>query len=254
MKRREFTALAGTAAALALLSEQLAALEAAGNGPLTVTCLIHPDMVMLDLIAPLTVFNLMRADVRLVSREGGPVASELGLPVAATNSFVTAPAYADVFFIPGGLAGSVRAMADEATVDFVREFGGRANWVTSVCTGSLLLAAAGLLQGYRATSHWYVRDLLSLAGAEVDTARVVEDRNRLTGGGVTAGLDFGLQLAARLRGEDLARTIQLVLEYDPAPPFDAGSPEQAGTALTQSVLSRRSELIDGARAALLRYR
>jgi cyclohexyl-isocyanide hydratase len=110
-----------------------------------------------------------------------------------------------------------------------------------------VLGAAGLLKGYRATGHWYIRDLLAAMGASVEHSRVVTDRNRITGGGVTAGIDFGLTVAAKLRDEETARLIQLVLEYDPQPPFDAGSPERAGTKLTSEVLARRKPLIDAAR-------
>jgi hypothetical protein len=112
-----------------------------------------------------------------------------------------------------------------------------------VCTGSLTLGAAGLLRDYRATSHWYVRDHLALLGAEPVHQRVVTDRNRMTGGGVAAGVDLGLTLCTALRGEDYARRVQLLLEYAPAPPVNAGSPESAGEATVKEVLSRRSPLI-----------
>jgi cyclohexyl-isocyanide hydratase len=131
----------------------------------------------------------------------------------------------------------------------VRSAGETARFVTSVCTGSLLLGAAGLLRGYQATSHWYVRDLLPLMGGIVRSDRVVEDRNRLTGGGVTAGIDFGLTIASRLAGEETAKRIQLLIEYDPKPPFDAGSPERAGPALTNDILRRRKEAIAQAESA-----
>jgi cyclohexyl-isocyanide hydratase len=110
----------------------------------------------------------------------------------------------------------------------------------------LLLGAAGLLKGYRATSHWYVRDLLPTMRALLQAERVVTDRNRITGGGVTAGLDFGLTLAAALKGEAMARRIQLVLEYDPQPPFDSGAPERAGKASVDDVPGRRAPLIASA--------
>jgi cyclohexyl-isocyanide hydratase len=138
------------------------------------------------------------------------------------------PADLDVLFIPGGLEGSVAMMDEKELLDVLADRGSQARFVTSVCTGALVLGAAGLLRGYQATSHWYVRDLLGLLGATVATERVVVDRNRITGGGVTAGLDFGLELARRMRGEDTAQLIQLVLEYDPKLPLNAGSPEKAG--------------------------
>lgn len=249
MDRREFSqaAVAGTLAATLL--GQLARAQN-GASPIHVTALIHDNMVMMDLVGPLTVFNLLRADINLVSQTGAAVSTEVGIPVAPTASYASATRETDVLFVPGGLAGTVAEISNPATRSFLAETGENAQWVTSVCTGSLLLGAAGLLRGYSATSHWYVRDLLELSGAEVADGRVVEDRNRITGGGVTAGLDFALRIAARLRSEEVAKTIQLVLEYDPQPPFAAGSPAQAGAALTQSVLERRSPVIEQARDAL----
>jgi len=205
--------------------------------------LIYSDMIMLDLTGPLTVFNILQADIRLVARTKEPVSTDLGLSVMPTDSFETSPSQFDVLFVPGGLKGTVDSMKDEKTIDFVRSVGGSSRYVTSVCTGSLLLGAAGLLKGYDATSHWYVRDLLPLMGGFTRTDRVVEDRNRITGGGVTAGIDFGLLIAARLSGEEVAKRIQLLIEYDPKPPFAAGSPEQAGPSLADDILRRRGALI-----------
>lgn len=250
MDRRDFNKIALAGAALSALSRMTLAQD--GATPLRVTALIHDDIVMLDLVAPMTVFNLLRAEIALVSMDGEPVRTELGLPIAATSSFADAPGDPDVLFVPGGLAGTVASLEEPATRDFLAKQGEQAEWVTSVCTGSLLLGAAGLLNGYSATSHWYVRDLLTMTGAVVATERVVEDRSRITGGGVTAGLDFALRLAAKLRGEDTARRIQLVLEYDPDPPFDTGSPERAGHAMSNGIMERRSPLIDRARDALSR--
>ena len=122
---------------------------------------------------------------------------------------------------------------DEAMA-WVRTVGASAQWVTSVCTGSLILGAAGLLRGYKATSHWAWHHNLALFGAEPIKARTVFDRNRVTGGGVTAGIDFALALIAAISGEDVAKTLQLGLEYDPAPPFDTGSPEKAGAATVEA--------------------
>ncbi len=219
-----------------------------------VAALVHDDMVMLDLAGPLTVFNLMGAETVLVARDRRPVRTELGLPVTPAASFADAPfsgasGAPDILFVPGGLRGTVDAMRDAATRNWLRAAGAGAGHVTAVCTGGLLLGAAGLLRGHRATAHWYVRDLLALFGAEPVEARVVADRNRLTGGGVTAGLDFGLSLAALIRGEAAARRIQLVIEYDPRPPFDAGTPATAGPALTAEVLRARAPILAEARAA-----
>src|SRR5258707_14760477 len=128
--------------------------------------------------------------------------------------------------------GQAPVAADEEVLAFLAARGARAQYVTSVCGGSLILGAAGLLRGYRATTHWTGIDVLALFGAEYAEGRVVVDRNRITGGGVTAGLDFGLVVLAKLLGEDVAKLTQLMLEYAPAPPFDAGTPEAAGPELT----------------------
>jgi cyclohexyl-isocyanide hydratase len=191
----------------------------------------------------------LQADVHLIGKGKQPVATDVGLPVAPTDSFETAPEVLDVLFVPGGLKGTVDAMKDAATIDFLKSRGERARFVTSVCTGSLLLGAAGLLKGYSATSHWYVRQLLPLMGATLRKDRVVEDRNRITAGGVTAGIDFRLTIGAKLANEDAARRVQLLIEYDPKPPFDAGSPERAGPALADVILQRRGALIAAAEAA-----
>ena len=129
--------------------------------------------------------------------------------------------------VPGGTAGTLAAMQHAPTLDFLRDRGARAGIVSSVCTGSLILGAAGLLAGYRATSHWLTVDLLARFGAIPTQGRVVRDRNRVTGGGVTAGIDFGLTLLSELRDPAYAQATQLVAEYAPAPPFDTGSPDTA---------------------------
>ena len=131
-----------------------------------------------------------------------------------------------MLFVPGGHGIGAALVCDE-TLDFVERRGTKAAYVTSVCTGALLLGAAGLLRGYKATTHWRYIDLLALVGARPVSQRVVEDRNRITGGGVTAGIDFGFSLVTRLRGEKEAKRLQLGLEYDPAPPFRAGHPSVA---------------------------
>lgn len=213
-----------------------------------VAALIHDDMVLMDLVGPLTAFNVAGAEVVLVARDLRPVRSDVGISVAPAATFTDAPDAPDVLFVPGGLRGSVDAMRDAATRDWLRAVGERAGHVTSVCTGGLVLGAAGLLRGHRATAHWYVRDLLALFGAEPVEARVVTDRNRVTGGGVTAGLDFGLSIVAALRGEEAARRVQLLLEYDPQPPFAAGSPAGAGPTLTAEVLRARATILAEARA------
>ena len=137
---------------------------------------------------------------------------------------------------------------------FLAERGKTARFVTSVCTGALVLGAAGLLEGYKATTHWATYEALAALGATVEHRRVVTDRNRVTGGGVTAGIDFGLTLLAELRGEVVAKTTQLVLEYDPAPPFDAGTPAAAGPELTAMVLKGPAEAFFARSVAIAKSR
>ena len=138
----------------------------------------------------------------------------------------------DVVFVPGG-PGQIELMQDITVLKFLRQQGAKARYVTSVCTGALLLGAAGLLKGYQATTHWLFHDQLAQFGATPTKGRVVVDRNRITGGGVTAGIDFALTLAAELRSVEIAKRIQLGLEYDPAPPFNSGSPETADPEMVQ---------------------
>jgi cyclohexyl-isocyanide hydratase len=214
--------------------------------------LVHPDMVLLDLVGPQTVMSLSMAKVHLVWKERTAVSTDVGIMVQPTTTFTDCPERLDVLFVPGGLKGTIAAMDDPDVVEFLARRGGNARYVTSVCTGSLLLGAAGLLRGYRATSHWYVRDLLPMMGATVGVDRVVADRNRLTGGGVTAGIDFGLTLVAALRGEDYARRVQLVIEYDPRPPYSSGTPETAGPGVAEDVRRRRAPLLSAAHQAALR--
>jgi cyclohexyl-isocyanide hydratase len=262
MKRREFTQAVGAGAALAALDRSVALAQSSGAAPAeavvprppVVAMLVHPDMVLLDLVGPQTVFSLLMATVHLVGKDLRPVSTDVGLTVTPTTTFAECPEQVDVVFVPGGLKGTIAAMEDRDVLDFVSSRGRRARYVTSVCTGSLVLGAAGLLQGYRATSHWYVRDLLPIMGATEAAERVVVDRNRITGGGVTAGIDFGLTLAGAIRGEDYARRIQLVIEYDPRPPFASGTPEAAGLAVVEDIRRRRAPLLTAARQAAVRVR
>ncbi|MGK6318675.1 DJ-1/PfpI family protein [Sphingomonas sp. DT-204] len=194
--------------------------------PITIAFLLYPHVTQLDLTGPAQVLSrLGGARIALVAKTRDPVPTDAGFPLLPTAIFDEVPA-ADVLCVPGGF-GTVAAMEDDATLAWLRQVGAGATWVTSVCTGSLLLGAAGLLRGYRAACHWASRDQLAWFGAEPVAERVVFDRNRATGGGVTAGIDFALALTAAIRGEEHARFVQLSLEYDPAPPFDSGSPERA---------------------------
>lgn len=214
---------------------------------LQIGMLIYPSMFDIDLIGPQTILSRLEgAEVFYVWKDRAEVASDLGLAYRARHDFGDCPENLDVLFVPGGLKGTIPAMQDPAVIGFLADRGARARYVTSVCTGSLLLGAAGLLDGFRATSYWMVRDLLPLFGAERVDARVVIDRNRITGGGATAGLDFGLTLASLLRGEEQAETIQLLVEYDPRPPFDSGAPERAGPDLVDRICKRRAQEIEAA--------
>ncbi len=190
--------------------------------------LVYPDMTLLDLVGPLQVWSLWPgSEIQLVWKDTNPVMTDSGLAVVPTHSFADADPSPGILFSPGGLEGTARAMADGEVTGFMAERGARADWVTSVCTGALVLGASKLLEGYRATTHWMALDGLRAFGAEPVRERWVIDRNRATGGGVTAGIDFGLALMAEVAGEDIARAVQLGLEYAPKPPFDSGTPETA---------------------------
>jgi len=217
---------------------------------LQIGMLIYPMMFDVDLVGPLTYMRrLGDANVFLVWKDRAPVVSDLGVSYVAQHDFESCPKDLDILFVPGGLKGTIPAMQDCAVLDFLADRGARAKYVTSVCTGSLLLGAAGLLKGYKATSYWMVRDLLQLFGAELVKERVVIDRNRITGGGATAGLDFGLTLAAVLRGEEHAKMLQLAIEYDPHPAFDAGAPERAPAGIVERLRDMRADELRAARAA-----
>jgi cyclohexyl-isocyanide hydratase len=221
--------------------------------PVVIAMLLHDDMVAIDHVAPATVFKLAGDTViHLVSRDLKPVTTDIGQTLQPTTPYADCPAKVDLLFVPGGLKGTLSALSHQPTLDFLASRGAAADYIASVCTGSLLLGAAGLLKGYRATSHWYARDMMGLFGAETAEGRVVIDRNRLTAGGATAGIDLALILVARLRDQAVAENVQLVLEYDPEPPFQSGSPAKADPALVKAVLQRRGPLLDETRQALLR--
>jgi cyclohexyl-isocyanide hydratase len=189
-----------------------------------IAMLCYPRMTILDLIGPQYMFaSLMGATVHLVAKTRDPITSDTGVTIVPTATFDEVPADLTVLFAPGGTDGTLAAMRDDETRNWVADRGSRAQYVTSVCTGSLILGAAGLLRGYNATCHWGGLSALSEFGATPVDARIVKDRNRITGAGVTAGLDFGLQMLAELRDRTYAEGVQLMCEYDPHPPFNAGS-------------------------------
>ena len=200
--------------------------------------LLFPNVTQLDLTGPAQVLSRLGGDTTLdlVWHTRDPVLTDAGFSILPTATLDEVPAV-DILCVPGGF-GVNDVIADDVAMDWVARVGADAAWVTSVCTGSLVLGAAGLLRGRRAGCHWAQREMLRLFDAEPVAERVVVDGNRVTGGGVTAGIDFALTLTALIRGEDHARAVQLSLEYDPAPPFDAGSPERAGEALV-AVYRRR---------------
>lgn len=198
--------------------------------PITVAFLLFPNVTQLDFTGPAQVLSrLGNTTLQLVAKTRDPVPTDAGFAIHPTHILDEVSA-ATILCIPGGL-GVTDALEDPELLAWTRHVAERAEWVTAVCTGSLLLGAAGLLDGYRATTHWASHHLLEAFGAVPVQGRVVFDRNRATGGGVTAGIDFGLALAAVIRGEDHARLIQLSLEYDPQPPFDSGSPDKASPAV-----------------------
>jgi len=212
----------------------------------TIGMVLYPNFTHLDLTAPFEVFGrLPNAQVLAVASESGLVASDTGLNLVPDLTFEDSPEF-DVICVPGG-PGVNAMLEDEEMLDFLAEQGEGARYVTSVCSGSLLLGAAGLLKGYRATSHWLSLDFLPLFGATPVRERVVSDRNRVTGAGVTAGIDFGLAVAARIAGPDVAKRIQLMLEYDPAPPFDSGSPDRADPAVVAAVREQGAKYLDARR-------
>lgn len=198
------------------------------TGKEQIAFLIYPEFTALDMVGPHYMFtSLMGATTHVVAKSKDVVRSDTGLLFSPTATYDECPADLDIICIPGGSSGTLAAMKDEATLRFVKDRGSRAKYVTSVCTGSLILGAAGLLNGYKATSHWVAKDLLKIFGAVPSDGRVVIDRNRITGGGVTAGIDFGLTLVQKLRDTKYAQAVQLLAEYSPEPPLNAGRPDLA---------------------------
>jgi len=220
-----------------------------------IVCAIYPGLTQLDFTGPHTVFSRIPDTVTITaSEQGGAVESEGGLVFAGTKRLAEIER-CDLLFVPGGLA-TTEVINDPAYMAEIRRLAEDARYLTSVCTGSLILGAAGLLEGKRAACHWAWRDMLTLFGAEPDPARVVRDGNIITGGGVTAGIDFALTVAAELAGPVVAQSIQLGIEYAPAPPFNAGRPETAPPEVLALVQARFGKLMPerlaGAQAAAAR--
>lgn len=199
--------------------------------------LVFPKVQQLDLTGPYEVFaSWPGARVRLIAKTLDRIVTASGLALLPDTTFNDCPAL-DVICVPGG-AGINPLLTDDETLAFLRRQADGARFTTSVCTGALVLGAAGLLRGKRATTHWASHDLLAAFGATPEAARVVRDGTLVTGGGVTAGIDFALSLVAALAGRDVAEGIQLNLEYAPAPPFDAGRPDSARPEIVQGVRLR----------------
>jgi cyclohexyl-isocyanide hydratase len=200
--------------------------------------LLFPRLTQLDLTGPYEVLARMpETETHLVAKTLEPVGSDRGLAILPTTTLETCPPL-DLLCVAGGV-GVNDVMTDEVTLAFIRRMAAGARYVTSVCTGSLALAAAGVLRGKRAACHWAARDALARLGARPVDERVVLDGNVITGGGVTAGIDFALAVVDELHGRETAEAIQLMIEYDPHPPFDAGSPKRASPA----VLARTNAML-----------
>ncbi|HET9619334.1 MAG TPA: DJ-1/PfpI family protein [Pseudolabrys sp.] len=213
--------------------------------------LIFPRLTQLDMTGPYEVLaRLPDTTVDLVARTMDPVTTDRGMQIVPTVTYETCPPL-DIIMVPGG-PGQQDLMEDEAALSFLRKHAAQAKYVTSVCTGSLVLAAAGLLKGKRATSHWAAVEHLPLLGAIPVREQVVVDGNVVTGAGVTSGIDFALRLAAILEGEKVAREIQLQIEYEPEPPFDSGSPERASPETLATVKARLAKLGEERRAVAAR--
>lgn len=218
-----------------------------------IAMLVYPGMFPLDFIGPQQIFTgLMQTQIHIVAAEMKPISAGAGLAVLPNTRFEDCPQELDLLFVPGGLEGTARVMRDEATLDFLRRRAKTARYVNSVCTGSLILGAAGLLKDKRACTYWAVRELLPLLGAKPVVARYVEDGKFISSAGVTAGLDSALLIAGKLASDNYAKALQLYLEYDPAPPFHSGSPETAEPSVTKAMREMYADGIDTLRKAAQR--
>jgi cyclohexyl-isocyanide hydratase len=216
--------------------------------------LLYPNLTQLDLTGPAQFLSRAPgAKAHYVWKTIEPIPSDAGLSLMPTDTFASCPQL-DMICVPGG-AGQVALMTDDETLGFLRKQAEKAKYVTSVCTGSLVLGAAGLIKGYKSACHWMWRDMLPAFGAIPVNARVVKDRNRISGGGVTAGIDFALTVIAEEWGDETAKQMQLFFEYNPLPPFDCGSPEKAGPEMVakarkplEALITERERLINEAAA------
>ena len=202
-----------------------------------ISMLVYPHFTPLDLIGPLQIFSqLPDVSVELVAKDSHPIPTDTVVQIVPTHTYETAAKAPDILFAPGGTQGTFAIAKDSATLEYLADRGGQAQWIASVCTGALIMGSAGLLQGYRATTHWAAMDMLEGFGATPVKERWVIDRNRASGGGVTAGIDFGLAMMAELVGEEAAKMAQLAIEYNPQPPFNSGHPDVADPATVAAVV------------------
>ncbi len=223
---------------------------------------IFPGITQLDFTGPFEVLcrlgtppsisatsKFAQLRTHVIAKTMLPVISDRGLGILPTCTFQSCPKL-DLICVPGG-AGVVEALDDAETIAFIRDMGLMAEYITSVCMGAFLLGAAGLLKGRRATTHWAYVDLLPLVGAVHERARVVRDGNVFTAGGVTSGIDFAFRIVADLAGTEVAKAIQLGIEYDPSPPFDAGHPDKASEAAVSLMVQRNAKAHTGIQQALV---
>ncbi|TGK34659.1 DJ-1/PfpI family protein [Leptospira gomenensis] len=212
---------------------------------------IFPGVTQLDFTGPFEVFSrIPKAKVFLFAQNTDPIMTESGMKFLPDYDFKRCPKL-DILLVPGG-SGTTHLMEDQEVLQFLRKKAEDSRYVTSVCTGSLVLAAAGLLDGYKATTHWLSLDVLKLFPVQISGERFVKDRNRITGGGVTAGIDFALFLTAEFFGKEQAEEIQLMIEYNPAPPFTSGHPTTATSQLVEKVKSSRETAQNRRKAAAIR--
>ncbi len=260
---RALTALAGAAAlpparAAEAASPEHAAAAIMKTGSEVILIVLYPGFTAMDAMGPEYMLSCMAgAKVRFIAATRDPVKTESGFLVTPHLSFAECPPKPTLVLVPGGASGTLQALGDAALLAFLRKVSTDAARMGSVCTGSLLLGAAGLLDGYEATSHWQTVDLLSLTGAKPSRKRVVFDRDRVTGAGVTAGLDLGLALVREYRGATYAQGVQLLGEYDPRPDFPAeGNPATANPVMVkllndmhQPFIAQMGDAVRKARAA-----
>ncbi|WP_375505206.1 DJ-1/PfpI family protein [uncultured Nostoc sp.] len=189
---------------------------------------VYDGMTLLDLVGPIQAWAFMPGnEVQFVGKTVGNVRTDCGLTIEATHDLHSSWQDPDVLFVPGA-GTAIFAVADDPEVtNYLATIGAQAKWVAGVCTGSIILGAAGLLEGYRAATHWGAREHLPRFGATISDERVCIDRNRLTGGGISSGIDFGIAIAALWAGDETGRLLELVIEYAPQPPFGTGRPELA---------------------------